>query len=49
MEHKEIRREITQARLQIIKALRDLNAIEVKNCIKRLKELDHILYDDNLD
>nr|DAN22251.1 MAG TPA_asm: hypothetical protein [Bacteriophage sp.] len=49
MEHKEIRREITQVRLQIIKALRDLNAIEVKNCIKRLKELDHILYDDNLD
>lgn len=44
MEHKEIRREITQVRLQIIKALRDLNAIEVKNCIKRLKELDHTLY-----
>lgn len=49
MKHKETRREITQVRLQVMKALRDMNAIEVKNCIKRLKELDHILYDDNLD
>ena len=46
MEHKEIRREITQIRLQIIKALREMNAIDVKNYIKRLKELDHKLYDD---
>ena len=46
MEHKEIRREITQVRLQIINALRSMNAIEVKNCIKRLKELDHRLYDE---
>lgn len=46
MEHKEIRREITQIRLQIIKALREMNAIDVKNCIKRLKELDHKLYDE---
>ena len=45
MEHEEIRREITQARLQIIKALREMNAIDVKNYIKRLKELDHKLYD----
>ena len=30
MEHKEIRREITQIRLQIIKALREMNAIDVK-------------------
>ena len=46
MEHKEIRREITQVRLQIIKALRKMNAIDVKNYIKRLKELDHQLYDE---
>ena len=46
MEHKEIRREITQVRLQITKALREMNAIDVKNYIKRLKELDHQLYDD---
>jgi hypothetical protein len=46
MEHKEIRREITQVRLQIINALRSMNAIEVKNCIKRLKELDRKLYDE---
>lgn len=46
MEHKEIRREITQVRLQIINALRSMNAIEVKNYIKRLKELDHQLYDE---
>ena len=46
MEHKEIRREITQVRLQIINSLRSMNAIEVKNCIKRLKELDHQLYDE---
>lgn len=46
MEHKEIRREITRVRLQIIKALREMNAIDVKNGIKRLKELDHKLYDD---
>ena len=46
MEHKEIRREITQIRLKIIKALREMNAIDVKNYIKRLKELDHQLYDD---
>lgn len=46
MEHKEIRREITQVRLQIINALRSMNAIEVKNCIKRLKKLDHQLYDE---
>lgn len=46
MEHKEIHREITQVRLQIINALRSMNAIEVKNCIKRLKELDHQLYDE---
>ena len=30
MEHKEIRREITKVRLQIIKALREMNAIDVK-------------------
>lgn len=46
MEHKEIRREITQVRLQIINALRSMNAIEVKKYIKRLKELDHQLYDE---
>lgn len=46
MEHKEIRHEITKVRLQIIKALREMNAIDVKNCIKRLKQLDHQLYDD---
>lgn len=46
MEHKEIRSEITQVRLQILNALRSMNAIEVKNCIKRLKELDHKLYDE---
>lgn len=46
MRHKEIRNEIAKTRLLIIKALREMNAIDVKNYIKRLKKLDHELYDE---
>ena len=46
MRHKEIRNEIAKTRLLIIKDLREMNAVDIKNWMKRLEGLDHGLSDE---
>lgn len=46
MNKEEIKQEIKTIREMMEHALKSMNAIEARNCIKKLKKLDKMLYDE---
>lgn len=46
MQHKEIRHEISKTRLKAIEALRVKDVYKLRECMRKLQELDHKLYDE---
>lgn len=49
MTDEEIKQELMKTRNTVMKALMDMNPIEVRQGIRKLQQLDHMLYDKDVD